>query len=108
MLFRSPVLAVLPPEATLKRPDGPHSGNPAVRAAVGRGEPQVLMWAYERPGGGRGLGFTGGHFHRNWANEGFRKVVVNALVWIAGGDVPEKGWDTRLSPEQLGAGLDTK
>jgi hypothetical protein len=104
----TPVLAVVPPDATLKRPDGPHSGNPAVRAAVGRGEPQVLMWVFDRPGGGRGMGFTGGHFHRNWSQESFRKVVLNGLVWIAGGEVPASGWDSRLTPQQLGAGLDPK
>ena len=104
----TPVLAVVPPSSTLQRPDGPHSGNPAVRAAVGRGEPQVLMWVYERPGGGRGMGFTGGHFHRNWSHEGFRKVVVNGVVWIAGGEVPEQGWNSTLTPGQLGSGLDAK
>ena len=104
----TPILAVVPPQATLQRPDGPHSGNPAVRAAVARGEAQVLMWVYERPGGGRGMGFTGGHFHRNWSHEGFRKAVVNGLAWIAGADVPASGWDSRLTPAQLGSGLDSK
>jgi len=104
----TPILAVVPPQATLQRPDGPHSGNPAVRAAVARGEAQVLMWVYERPGGGRGMGFTGGHFHRNWSHEGFRKAVVNGLAWIAGADVPATGWDSRITPAQLGSGLDSK
>ena len=104
----TPILAVVPPQATLQRPDGPHSGNPAVRAAVARGEAQVLMWVYERPGGGRGMGFTGGHLHRNWSQEGFRKVVVNGLAWIAGADVPATGWDSQLTRAQLGSGLDSK
>lgn len=104
----TPILAVVPPQATLQRPDGPHSGNPAVRAAVARGEAQVLMWVYERPGGGRGMGFTGGHFHRNWSHEGFRKAVVNGLAWIAGADVPATGWDSQLTAAQLGTGLDAK
>ena len=43
----------------------------------------MIAWAYERKDGGRGFGFTGGHFHRNWADENFRKVVVNAILWAA-------------------------
>ncbi|HMP16350.1 MAG TPA: hypothetical protein PKD72_04955, partial [Gemmatales bacterium] len=39
------ILSALPPAETLKRPDGPHSGNPQVRAAVQRGEKQVVAWA---------------------------------------------------------------
>jgi len=104
----TPILAVLPPADTLQRPDGPHSGNPAVRASVAKGEPQVLMWVYERPSGGRGMGFTGGHFHRNWSHEGFRKAVVNGVAWIAGAEIPPTGWDARLTAAQLGSGLDAK
>ncbi len=35
------------------------------------------MWAVERPNGGRGFGFTGGHFHDNWGNADFRKTILN-------------------------------
>jgi hypothetical protein len=85
------ILAALPPESTLTRPDGPHSGNPAVRAAVQRGEKQVVAWAKERPDGGRGFGFTGGHFHWTWADDDNRKLVLNALAWIAKLEVPAGG-----------------
>lgn len=78
-------------EETLRRPDGPHSGNPAVRAAIARGEPQHVAWAAEREGAGRGFGFTGGHFHANWGDPNFRKIVLNAIVWAAGDEVPEQG-----------------
>ena len=57
------ILSDLPEQETLSRPDGPHSGNPAVRRAVTAGEPQCTAWAYETPEGQRGFGFTGGHFH---------------------------------------------
>lgn len=87
----TPILSSVPTEATLTRPDGPRSGNPEVRRAVAAGEPQHVAWAYERPGGGRSFGFTGGHVHWNWGDDDFRKVVLNAIVWIAGGDVPEDG-----------------
>ena len=87
----TPILSAHPPESTMKRSDGPHSGNPHVRAAMARGDIQHVAWASERPNGGRGFGFTGGHFHWNWGDDNFRKVVLNAIVWTAGDDVPENG-----------------
>jgi hypothetical protein len=39
----------------------------------------------------RGFGCTGGHHHKNWANDQFRKAVLNAIVWIANGEVPKDG-----------------
>jgi putative membrane-bound dehydrogenase-like protein len=87
----TPILTAMPPKETLSRPDGGHSGNPHVRAAIARGEPQHVAWAAERAGGGRGFGFTGGHFHWNWGDPNFRKVMLNAIVWCAHGEVPTAG-----------------
>ncbi|MEZ6126171.1 MAG: family 16 glycoside hydrolase [Planctomycetaceae bacterium] len=92
----TPILSAHPPESTMSRGDGPHSGNPDVRKSMAAGEIQHVAWAAERDGNsGRGFGFTGGHFHWNWADENFRKVVLNAVVWTAHGDVPENGVTTR-------------
>ena len=104
----TPILAILPPAETLKGPDGPHSGNPWVRSEVARGLPQTLMWAYDRPGGGRGFGFTGGHYHRNWSEENFRKLVLNALLWSAGVEVPALGVASSLEAADLAVGQDSK
>lgn len=105
----TPILTALPPKETLSRPDGPHSGNPDVRAAVlERGEPQHVAWAAERPDGGRGFGFTGGHRHTNWGNENFRKLVLNALLWTAKVEVPANGVESSVSEEDLKANLDPK
>ncbi len=87
----TPILSAVAPESTMNRPDGPHSGNPDVRQAVTAGQPQHLAWAVQRSDGGRGFGFTGGHFHWNWADPDFRRVVLNAIVWAAHGQVPESG-----------------
>ena len=87
----TPILTDLPGPETLSRPDGAHSGNPHVRKAVAAGEPQHVAWAAERPDGGRGFGFTGGHDHWNWGCPDFRKVVLNAIVWCAKGEVPAGG-----------------
>ena len=52
---------------------------------------KVLAWAYTRSDGGRGFGFTGGHTDKNWHMEPFRKLVLNAVLWVAGMEVPKDG-----------------
>ncbi|MHC4594444.1 MAG: family 16 glycoside hydrolase [Planctomycetota bacterium] len=101
----TPILTAIPPNSTRKRRDGAHSGNPHVRARMGMSE--HVAWVYERPAGGRGFGFTGGHWHWNWAHNDFRKLVLNALVWITGADVPSYGVPSkRPSVEELEANQD--
>lgn len=98
----TPILTDLPPSDTLSRGDGSHSGNPAVRAAIAKGEPQHMAWALQRADGGRGFGFTGGHDHWNWGNDNFRKLVLNAIVWTAHVDVPAGGVPSKpLTVEDL-------
>ena len=104
----TPILSAVAPESTMEHPDGLHSGNPAVRDAVKRGEPQHVAWATERANGGRGFGFTGGHYHKNWGEENFRKLVLNAILWIAKAEVPPDGVTSTVTKEQLEANLDDK
>jgi type 1 glutamine amidotransferase len=75
---------------------------------VKRGEPQHVAWAAERANGGRGFGFTGGHFHKNWSNDPFRKVVLNAILWVAHADVPPGGVESSVTAEQLAQNQDPK
>ena len=91
MVGVTPILSAHPPASTMSRKDGPHSGNPHVRAAVQKNEIQHVAWALERPDGGRGFGFTGGHVHWNWGDDNFRKLVLNAIAWIAHDEVPAQG-----------------
>jgi len=105
----TPILSALPPKETLNRGDGPHENNPAVRNAVLTNQlPQHLMWVYDRPDGGRGFGFTGGHSHKFWANDDYRKAVLNAILWIAKADVPETGVPSTVAAEDLKIHLDDK
>ena len=109
----TPILTDLPPADSLIRKDGPHEGNPAVRAAVlERKEPQHVMWACERSaatGGGRGFGFTGGHFHKNWQQDDNRRVVLNAIAWSSGLEVPENGVPSKTPTDgEMAANLDKK
>jgi len=104
----TPILSDVPPLNTTERPNGPHSGNPAMRAAVQRRELQHVMWVAERPDGGRGFGYTGGHFHAGWQKDDPRKLVLNALLWLAKVEVPAEGVVSRVTDEDMRANLDPK
>lgn len=94
----TPILTAIPPDGT--------RGTKA--AKMNAGQPEHMAWAYERDNGGRGFGFTGGHFHRNWADENFRRIVVNAILWSAKVDVPSGGAKVDFDPADLNRNLDRK
>lgn len=101
----TPILTAVPPDSTRERPDGPHSNNPTVRAR--KGMPEHLAWVYERADGGRGFGFTGGHWQWNWAQDSFRTVVLNGIAWAAGLEVPPGGVPSKTpTMEELEADQD--
>jgi type 1 glutamine amidotransferase len=52
---------------------------------------KIVAWAIDREDGGRGFGTSLGHFYGNWKNDDYRKLLLNAIVWAAGMDVPEDG-----------------
>ena len=104
----TPILAAVPDASVTTRPDGPHSGNPEMRTQVSRGDAQVVSWAFERTDGGRGFGFTGAHYHANWANEDFRRIVLNAILWLARMEVPAGGVKSTISADDLTVNLDPK
>ena len=84
-------------------PRGPY---PHIVADKGRDE--ILMWAVERPDKGRGVGFTGGHTHKNWGDPNFRRLVLNALFWTAKLEVPAEGVSSTVAEEDLKMNLDPK
>jgi hypothetical protein len=90
----TPILTAVAPEATMKRGNGAHSGNDAVRKEVAAKVPQHMAWAYDRADGGRGFGLTGLHYHKNFQDDNFRKVVLNAVAWSAKIPIPENGIET--------------
>ena len=55
-----------------------------------------MAWAVERKDGGRGFGFTGGHFYANWWLPDFRRLVLNAIAWTAKIEVPAAGVESTL------------
>jgi type 1 glutamine amidotransferase len=94
----TPILQALPPDGTRS----------TSHTKTRKGEIETMAWAFERADKGRSFGFTGGHFHRNWADENFRRVVVNAILWCAKVDVPENGAKVEFDPADLNKNLDRK
>lgn len=94
----TPILQAVPPDDSRK-----------TAYTKGRaGQIETMAWAYERKDGGRGFGFTGGHFHRNWADQNFRRIVVNAVLWCSKVEVPADGAMVEFDPAELNVNLDQK
>ena len=68
---------------------------------------EIVAWATTRADGGRGFGIVMPHFYRNWRQDDLRKLIMNAVVWTAGLDVPADGVRTeapdlaRYAPESV-------
>ncbi|MBY0526053.1 MAG: ThuA domain-containing protein [Gemmataceae bacterium] len=74
-----------------------------------KGREEIVAWAYQREkNDGRSFGFTGGHTHKNWGDENFRRLVTNAILWSAHVEVPKDGAKVALDPEELQKNLDRK
>jgi type 1 glutamine amidotransferase len=93
-----PILKATPPDSV--------RGTPDARKHPGRSE--IVAWAFQRADGGRSFGFTGAHFHRNWADENFRRLVVNAILWTAKLKIHKGGAPVALDPSDLNKNLDRK
>jgi hypothetical protein len=103
----TPILSAKPSDAVR---DGPYvyPKGPYKHIQDAKGRVESMMWAVERKDGGRGVGFTGGHFHRNWKDDNFRKVVLNALLWICKVEVPKDGVESKVSDAEIAANWDDK
>ena len=84
-------------------PKGPYD-----HIVAASGQAESMMWVFERPDGGRGLGFTGGHTHTNWGDPNQRRIFLNGLLWLAKVDVPAKGVTDHITAEDLTQNLDVK
>jgi Trehalose utilisation len=103
----TPILAAKPSDQVRKGPYV-HPQGPYQHIIDASGRTESMMWVVERADGGRGVGFTGGHFHVNWKDDNFRKVVLNALVWICKAEVPKEGVASEVTDDELKQNLDPK
>lgn len=103
----TPILVATPSDQVRKGPyvypQGPYQH---IIDASGRTE--TMMWVYDRPDGGRGFGFTGGHTHQNWGDANQRKVLLNAVLWLAREEVPAGGVESAVDTALLAANQDPK
>jgi hypothetical protein len=82
----SPLLRAAPPKAT---------------TALEADSDSIVSWAYDRPGGGRSFIFTGAHLHKSLAEEGYRRFLINGILWSAHVEIPEAGAPVALAPGDL-------
>lgn len=90
----TPILSDVPPLSSVGgagKKSSSHGGNPDAYKAVAAGEPQHMSWAFVRPDGGRGFGFTGYHKYDNLKDDSFRTLLLNAVAWTAKLQVPANG-----------------
>jgi type 1 glutamine amidotransferase len=107
------LISAVPPDSTRKGKDDAHGGNAEIRAGAGKGLTETMVWVSESKdpayNGQRGFGCTGGHVHWNWAQDDFRKAILNSIVWIARMDVPASGVESkRPTVQDLLANMDKK
>lgn len=82
------VAKAAPPDKVRKGRNGAHSGNDYVRQNLGKSE--TLLWTYS-DSSHRAFGFTGGHSVWALKNDNYRKLLLNAVVWLAKKDLPQNG-----------------
>ena len=103
----TPILIAKPSDKVRKGPYV-HPKGPYDHIVADSGKDEIMMWAVEREDGGRGFGWTGGHYHSNWGNENYRKVILNALVWLCKMDVPTDGISSSITEDDLKQNMDEK
>jgi hypothetical protein len=103
----TPILVAAPGDEVRKGPYVSPRG-PFDHIIADSGRAETMMWVFERPDGGRSFGFTGGHTHANWGDPNQRKIMLNALLWIAKVDVPKTGVEDKITEADLTQNLDDK
>jgi type 1 glutamine amidotransferase len=95
----TPIIKAVPPEEMRAKSED---------AKKHPGRAEVVAWTFDRPKGGRSFAITTPHLHEDWANEGLRRLVVNAILWTAKVEVPAGGAKVALDPAELKKNLDDK
>ena len=106
MRFRedqSGIVPILKAKPSDKVRDGPYvyPQGPYPHIVANKGRDETMMWVVDNAGANRGFGYTGGHYHQTWADPNVRKVVLNALLWIARAEVPANGVESDPSDIEL-------
>lgn len=62
---------------------------------------QTIAWAFERPEGGRSVGFAAMHTHANWGVVQCRRLVAQGVLWSVKLPVPDEGLPVVLTEKDL-------
>lgn len=81
--------------------------SPKAPATPAASDESIVGWAYDRPAGGRSFTFTGCHLHKSLAEEGYRRFLVNGILWTAGVEIPKSGAPVALSATEMNKYLET-
>ncbi len=74
---------------------------PLLQVTEKMGKEVVVGWAFERPDGGRSFSTTLGHPYKNFQDDRFRRMVVNAILWTAKIDIPKDGAPIDIDEKSL-------
>ena len=84
----------------LKLVEPPDGIQPLWRVSI-EGQEHTVAWSWDRPDGGRSLGFSGLHFHENWRLAEYRRLAAQGVLWTLGLPIPDGGLDVSVAEEDL-------
>lgn len=62
---------------------------------------QPVAWALERADGGRSFGFSGLHYHDNWTEPNYQRLMAQGVLWTLQRTPPEQDFPAKLTAEDL-------
>jgi type 1 glutamine amidotransferase len=62
---------------------------------------QAVAWAFERPDGGRSMGFVCMHSHQNWGRAECRRLIAQGVLWTLKLPVPQQGLPVAVDEKDL-------
>jgi len=65
------------------------------------GAGQPVAWAWERPDGGRSFGFSGLHYHENWSQPTYQRLMAQGVLWSLKLTPAETNFPAELTAEDL-------
>ena len=84
-----PLVTAIPTQQNMVRYGSSKFWN--ILAAKKLGTQQSIIWCRDPKEGARGAGFVGGHYHKNWAIDNYRRMILNTIAWVSRVEVPENG-----------------
>ncbi len=84
----------------LKVPQNPKHWTSLVKVPI-EGSVETVGWAWERPDGGRSVGYSGLHFHVNWRHEQYQRLIAQAVLWTLKKPIPSRGIELKMDSKVL-------